>query len=113
MLDGDTFRIKSGDRIRLVGIDAPEKDECGFLESKKELEEWVLGEVIELREERKDFWGRRLGLVYTNDVLINEEMVKYGFAILDGSANSQQEILKKASDKAMDTKEGIIEKCSL
>ena len=77
VLDGDTFRIKSGDRIRLDGYDAPEKEECGHEIAKIELENWVLDQVIELREERKDFWGRRLGLVYLDDISINDEMKKF------------------------------------
>jgi endonuclease YncB( thermonuclease family) len=77
VLDGDTVRIKSGDRIRLEGFDAPEKEVCGFEEAKKELEEWILDEVITIRKERKDYWGRRLGKVYLGDVLINEEMKSF------------------------------------
>lgn len=37
VLDGDTFTLKNGDRIRLLGIDTPEKGRCGAIEATQEL----------------------------------------------------------------------------
>ena len=35
VVDGDTFQLKSGVRVRLMGIDAPEFGNCGSEEAKK------------------------------------------------------------------------------
>lgn len=29
VVDGDTFQLVSGKRVRLIGVDAPEYDRCG------------------------------------------------------------------------------------
>lgn len=82
VVDGDTFVTGTGDKVRLIGIDAPERNQSGYSEAKK----W-LSEVIEEKEvglekgsERTDVYGRLLRYVYLNGTLVNLEMVRKGYA---------------------------------
>ena len=38
VIDGDTVVISNNQRVRLIGIDTPEKGQCGFDEAKQALE---------------------------------------------------------------------------
>lgn len=93
--DGDTITIiycKDGtiyrDKIRLNGIDAPEKRTKDLVEkkyaemSKKYLEDRIYGKIIELRNVvPNEKYGRILCDVYYNDVNICEEMVEKRLAV--------------------------------
>lgn len=105
--DGDTFWIKSGDRVRLLGINAPELDKCLGEQAKQKLSDLVLNKIIDLKEERREEYGRRMGLVYVDGKLINEEMAKLGFAKLNYDPNSQSEKIKLAGQIASQNKIGI------
>jgi len=48
VIDGDTFDVTSGDRIRLADVDAPEHYEEGYNESKNFLSELVLNKTVYL-----------------------------------------------------------------
>jgi len=37
VVDGDTFQLKLGKRVRLLGVDAPEYNRCGGKEAKEAL----------------------------------------------------------------------------
>jgi len=39
VIDGDTIVISGGEKVRLIGIDTPEKGQCGFDEAKQALED--------------------------------------------------------------------------
>lgn len=108
--DGDTFTLKNGDRIRLLGIDAPELGNCGATESTKFLESMVLGKSVKITEERKDTYGRTMGLVFvgtTKSTLVNEQMLKAGLARANYDPNSRSEDLKDAYNKAKSEEIGI------
>ena len=51
VVDGDTFQLKSGKRVRLLGVDAPEINRCGGKEGKERLKELILGKIVRLFEE--------------------------------------------------------------
>ncbi|MFC1615086.1 thermonuclease family protein [Patescibacteria group bacterium] len=87
--DGDTLVIENGIRIRLLGIDAQEKDECFGEEAKAELTRLVLGKEIILEKDKTavDMYGRLLRYVTlhnenpeSDDVFINTELVRNGYA---------------------------------
>ena len=44
--DGDTFTLGNGERVRLLGIDAPELGNCGASESATLLKSLILGKII-------------------------------------------------------------------
>ncbi len=89
--DGDTLSIMVGrkrERVRLIGIDAPELGQRPWgAKAKKHLEELVdRSERIVSFEpdvEKRDKYGRLLAYLWTADgKLINLEMLKDGYAVL-------------------------------
>jgi micrococcal nuclease len=82
IIDGDTFRLTNGDTIRLIGIDAPELSQPGGEVSRKYLAHLILGKPITLEKghEDRDKYHRLLRFVYINDLCINEEMIRQGYA---------------------------------
>ena len=107
VFDGDTFGLNNGSRIRLLNIDSPEKDLCGAEEAKKRLEELILGKFVIVKESNFDAFGRRQGLVYQGNQLINETMLKEGWGKVNYMPSSQNEKLKSAYKYAKDNKLGV------
>lgn len=105
--DGDTFTLKSGDRVKLLGDNAPELGNCMADKATEKLKELVNNKIIELKEEKRDTYGRRMGLVYVDGQLINEQMLKQGLARPDYTSNSQSDLLKSAYKEASDNGIGI------
>ena len=82
IIDGDTFRLANGDTVRLIGIDAPELSQPGGKMSREYLAYLLLGKPITLERgpEDRDNYHRLLRFVYVNDLCINEEMIRQGYA---------------------------------
>ncbi len=82
VIDGDTFKLETGDTVRLIGIDAPELSQPGGEMSREYLTCLILnkGVTVEKGYEDKDKYNRLLRFVYIDDVCINEEMIKQGYA---------------------------------
>ena len=83
VIDGDTIIAAGGENIRLIGIDADEKDYPCFLPAKQRMEELTLNHQAELvaDETDKDLYGRSLRYVFVDGQNINVEMVKEGLAV--------------------------------
>jgi endonuclease YncB( thermonuclease family) len=85
--DGDTFSLTVGgvvERIRLIGIDAPEVGECQADRSTAALEALLLGATdIVLVADRtdRDRYGRLLRYVEADGVSVNEALVRSGLAL--------------------------------
>jgi len=107
VIDGDTFVLDSGQRVRLRAIYAPELDLCGGPQAKEELEDLILGKTVRLEEIIYDSYGRSLALVYLNETLVNEIMLRQGWARFDGNKNSKSEALKDAYQIGREEKKGI------
>ena len=108
--DGDTFTLKNGDRIRLLGIDAPELGNCGATESANFLESMILGKSVKITDEKKDGYGRTMALVWvglTRSNLVNKEILENGWARANYDPNSRSEDLKEAYNKAKSEEIGI------
>ena len=71
VVDGDTFVFRNGidDRCRMVGYNAPEKNEDTilFLKATTELTYILKGDYIFIYVERRDNWNRMLCQVYLAD----------------------------------------------
>lgn len=82
--DGDTITVldsaKSQHKIRLVGIDAPEKAQAFGQASKKTLSDLVFSKDVVISWEKRDRYQRILGKVFLNDKDICFEQVKLGMA---------------------------------
>lgn len=90
IIDGDTYELSNGEKVRMIGIDAPElhnhsvKKEPYSDESKAYLESLILNKDVTLKEDQltkdKDVYGRLLRYTYLNGEDINDEMISNGFA---------------------------------
>lgn len=82
VVDGDTFVISSGEKVRLIGIDTPETDELYYDDATAYLSDWVLGKEVLLEGDtsNRDKYGRLLRYVWVDGVLVNEQLVREGFA---------------------------------
>lgn len=82
--DGDTITIltqeKQQVKVRLYGIDAPEKKQPYGQKSKQFLSNLIAGRSVEIQEKGKDRYKRVLGIVYLDGQDINAQMVANGYA---------------------------------
>jgi len=107
VIDGDSFTLKSGQRIRLSNLYAPELENCGGKEAKTRLESLILNKIVNVEIFSHDQYNRPLALVYVGNTLVNEVLLKEGWARYDGTPNPKRDILKKAYDSAYANKKGI------
>jgi endonuclease YncB( thermonuclease family) len=82
--DGDTLTVldasKQQHRIRLTGIDAPEKKQAFGTVSKQHLAELVFGKVVDVEWYKRDRYQRVLGKVLVDGQDANLEQIKAGLA---------------------------------
>lgn len=82
--DGDTLTIlddeKTQHKIRLAGIDAPEKGQPFSQKAKENLSRLVFGQVVTIEGEKRDRYGRRVAKVLLHEVDAGLELVKLGLA---------------------------------
>jgi len=81
--DGDTVKVlidKQEVKVRLFGIDAPEKSQPFGNQAKKFMSDAVFGKTITVRATGKDRYGRTLGWIYIDKRNINSEIIKAGYA---------------------------------
>lgn len=82
--DGDTITIlattNTQHKIRLAGIDAPEKKQPFGNVSKKSLSDLVFGKQVAVDYSKQDRYGRFVGKVLIDGSDVNLEQVKHGFA---------------------------------
>lgn len=83
IIDGDTIRLSTGEKVRLIGINAPERDQPYYDAATQKLIELIGDNRITLKKDvtDKDQYGRLLRYVYANEKFVNLEMVKQGYAI--------------------------------
>ena len=86
VVDGDTFRCRNGVRVRLIGIDAPERSQGGAYHDSRRALARIAGPGDTVRLERdaspRDRFGRELAWVWRDTTLVSEAMVAQGYAVL-------------------------------
>jgi len=82
VIDGDTIELSNGEKIRLLGINAPEINEPLGEEAKEFLSEMVEGKKVYLEKDLRlrDEFGRLLAFIFVGDKNINLELVRSGLA---------------------------------
>lgn len=86
VVDGDTIVVRIGgraERVRFIGIDTPERDECFFREAAEHLRRLIGGHrSLRLVSDvsARDRYGRLLRYVHAGDVFVNARMVGDGYA---------------------------------
>jgi len=83
VVDGDTIDVEGVGRIRLVGVNTPERGESGYQEAKDFVSKKCLGKTIYLDIDDKknyDKYGRVLAVVYVDNLNINQQLLKLHYA---------------------------------
>lgn len=88
VVDGDTIEIQNGEMVRYIGIDTPEIEgpytslECFGQEASEMNRQLVEGKRVRLAAdvENRDQYGRLLRYVYIDDLMVNAELVRLGYA---------------------------------
>ncbi len=82
--DGDTLTAlderKVQHKIRLAGIDAPEKRQAYGQRSRQSLADLVFNRVVQIELGKKDRYGREIGKVMLDGQDINLELLRLGLA---------------------------------
>ncbi len=82
--DGDTLYVLDANykqhKIRLAGIDAPERKQAYGLASRKHLASIVAGKRVTVEYQKRDRYGRILGKVLVDGIDVYLEQVKAEFA---------------------------------
>jgi len=66
------------ERIRLAGIDAPERGQPWSRRAREALAQRVFGEVVRVNAVARDRFGRTVGEVYADDVCVGCELLREG-----------------------------------
>lgn len=120
--DGDTVVTDSDEVIRLIGIEAPELDECGGEEARNAL----IGLVADRRvyfdkdQDAVDRFGRLLRYMYVRgggkhdgDVMVNETLLHLGYALEERNPPNvrHQSAFRNIQVEAQRNNEGLWSSC--
>ena len=114
--DGDTVTVldaqKTQHKIRLQGIDAPEKAQAFGNKSKQSLHEMVHGKQVTVEYQKKDKYGRVVGKVMLNNTDVCLEQVTRGMAwhykaYASEQSKEEQESYAQAETKAQAQSMGL------
>lgn len=131
VIDGDTLRLNTGEKVRLIGMDTPEIHhpkkpvQCFGEEAKNITKNLVEGKSVRLEKDvsNKDKYGRLLRFVYvensaktnlaSGEIFLNEYLLKEGYArILTVPPDvSMVELFRTLQNQAMHNKKGLWKAC--
>ena len=83
VFDGDTLELLvdgAPRRVRIAGIDTPERGQPWAERAKRALSDRVFGRHVKVNEVAEDRYGRTVGEVYADDVCVGCELVRAGHA---------------------------------
>ncbi|MBU7045170.1 MAG: thermonuclease family protein [Theionarchaea archaeon] len=109
VIDGDTFKLETGETVRLIGIDAPELSQPGGEKSRECLAHLILNKEVTLEKdyEDRDKYNRLLRFVYIGSICINEEMIRQGYAEARYLTDSIREYYIQLEREAETAKAGL------
>lgn len=96
VIDGDTIELQGGDRLRLLAIDTPEKNEPFYQKAKDFVSRVALGKTARIvySNRRRDHYGRLLGYLYVDTLFVNKIILENGLGYLylfkDNNLNSPE-----------------------
>lgn len=111
VIDGDTIELNTSEKVRLLGINTPERGEPFYKEAKVRMEELVLGRKVymERGKEVMDRYGRLLRYIYLEDDMVNLKMIEEGYATvyIIRPNDAYEKLFRDAEDVARNTRKGI------
>jgi micrococcal nuclease len=109
--DGDTISVMHegrAERVRLHGIDAPEKGQPFTNRAKQYVSDLVFGKDVKVEVHGQDRYGRTIGDVFLPDGRnLNHEIVKAGFAWWFRRYAPHNRVLEKLESEAREAKRGL------
>jgi endonuclease YncB( thermonuclease family) len=109
--DGDSLHLELPDgervRVRLYGIDAPEKDQECALAARRKLGKLIYNKQIRVEVLDVDKYGRYVGKVYAGARYVNRFMLKEGLAWHYKYYAADDELLAEAEARARAAGRGI------
>lgn len=109
VLDGDTVLIKRASgllKIRLAGIDAPEKAQTFGEASKRSLSGMVLGKQVKIASQTMDQYGRMVAHLSVDGLDVNAEQIRRGMAWEYSNFHSNQALIA-LQDEARQAPRGL------
>lgn len=129
VIDGDTFTLKDGRRVRLLGVDAPEEGRCMADRATERLTSLVAGRHVRLKDQTMDSYGRIMANViadepfglwmkyvyhrffkrdgYKGFAMINRVMIEEGLGKYTFSGTQYGKVLTSAHEVARTRQVGI------
>lgn len=108
--DGDTIGVLIGGRetrVRLHGIDCPEKSQDFGERAKKETSARVFSKIVTIRSHGNDRYGRTLGDVFYGSNSLNQELVGEGYCWWYRKYAPNNLTLKSLEESAQTQKKGL------
>lgn len=119
--DGDTVELSDKRKVRYLGIDTPEMNfdhgtaDCFATEAAHINRQLVEKQVIEMEKDKEDAdkYGRLLRYVYVDNVLINEFLLRQGYArkLIIPPNIKYTPLLEQAEKEAREEKRGLWGAC--
>lgn len=124
VIDGDTVKIENNIRVRLLGIDAPEKGECFYKESKNFLTDFLEGKQVKLEKDisGKDRFDRLLRYIVLpnqdpeqDNILINDLLLRQGYVLHTPIPpdNRYRDLFSSAQQNAKKNNKGLWGVCEI
>jgi endonuclease YncB( thermonuclease family) len=113
VMDGDTLQIKKGKeliKIRLYGVDCPEKKQRYGTEATAFATQLFLNKKVRVEAVHTDQYGRTVALVSAGRKMLNRELVREGYAWVYPAYCKRQPLcaeLCKLEEKAKKKKKGL------
>ena len=121
VIDGDTIEIEGGMKVRYIGIDTPETShptkgvQCFGRQATERNRQLVEGKKVILEKDisETDKYGRLLRYIWIGDQLVNEILVKEGFAFSSSYPPDikYQEKFRQAEIQARESNKGLWGQC--
>ncbi len=123
VIDGDTIVLATGEKVRYIGMDTPElvhpkkPVECFAKEAKEANQKLVEGRAVRLEKDvsERDKYGRLLRYVFVGDIMVNDYLVRQGFAHVSTYPPDvrYQEQFRQAEREARENNRGLWAGCQI
>jgi endonuclease YncB( thermonuclease family) len=85
VIDGDTFAlyhvgVPAEERVRVLDVDTPERNEAGFMEARLFTQGWLMEGPFTLTTCKRDSFGRLLGQVTRGDTDLTTDLKAAGWS---------------------------------
>ncbi len=122
VVDGDTLELNGGEKVRLIGVDTPEtvdprkSVQCFGIAAKDFTTNLLENQWVRLEKDvsAKDRYGRTLAYVWRDSVMVNDLLLKEGFAKLATYPPDVKyvELFTASQESARTAQKGLWGECS-